>query len=249
MCDEMIEVLEHGASSIPTPAFDGDAFVARIARRQHQQRMTLRAATITGAVAAVSATMVMWPSATPPALAGWTTEPQPVSDEVNTRMSDSCAWQGHTPEDWPARLTELVESPGEPDLIDKRGGAAVSIWRHVEGSEAFEFVCRQFDTDGDGLHDFGGSSASIGAAEVGPASYGGGSSQSGDHSIQMWSGVVPDNVEEVVAVREDGTEVEASLNQDGLFLVWWPDRGTPTELHSIRTLDRAGTVTDEWFGE
>lgn len=63
----------------------------------------------------------------------------------------------------------------------------------------------------------------------------------------MWTGRVGPDVDRVVAIRNDGTEVEASLADDGYFLVWWPAVGDDVpELDQLMTHEtRGGSVTQE----
>ncbi len=205
--------------------------------RTHRGRLTALASAA-ALILVVVVGVLAWPSQTSPVFAGWTTSPQPVTAEARDVVERMCG-------DDVARGTPA-------DVIDQRGGAAVARWWHAEGASQTELGCWLFDTDGDGTFDAGVTSETLGPIRArGPESYGEETVQARgpdgvDHEIRMWTGRVGPDVDRVVAIRNDGTEVEASLADDGYFLVWWPAVGDVPELEQLVTREsRAGSVTHE----
>lgn len=90
---------------------------------------------------------------------------------------------------------------------------------------------------------------SVGTPAVGPDSYGAHVNESFGHRIQTFSGTAVPAAARVVAVRDDGTTVQASMSEQGQFIVWWPEVGEGTDLEKIVTYDEAGAVLDEWSAD
>lgn len=146
----------------------------------------------------------------------------------------------------PDDLRAFMEDPGEPQLIDHRGGAAVALWRQVAGDQTHVFSCAAYDHDLDGTLDNAGASTTSGDATVGPASLSTGILETDGYRVVRVRGVVAPAVERVVAIRSDGAKVEATLAEDGLFLAWWPDRKQDLNLSQILILDADGEIIDTW---
>lgn len=204
---------------------------------KHRRQLTAVASAAALMLVAVVGVLV-WPSQSSPVFAGWTATPQPVTADARSAVERMC--ESETARDTPA------------DVIDQRGGAAVARWWHTEDASQAEFGCWLFDTDGDGTFDAGGTVEIEGPAQVrGPESYSGETatargSDGEDHEIRMWTGRVGPDIDRVVAIRSDGTEVEASLADDGYFLVWWPAEGAAPDLEQLATYEsRAGSSTHE----
>lgn len=209
---------------------------------QHDPTRHRRQLTAVASAAALMLVVVVgvlvWPSQSSPAFAGWTATPQPVTAAARDAIERMCG--SDVARDTPA------------DVIDQRGGAAVARWWHTEGTSQTEVGCWLFDTNGSGTFEAGGTVEIVGPAQGrGPESYSGETAQAsgsdGDvHEIRIWTGRAGPDVDRVVAIRSDGTEVEASLTDDGYFLVWWPAVGTSPELKQLATHEsRAGSTTDE----
>ena len=189
--------------------------------RTHRRRVTAFAAVAT--VALVAGVGILWPSQTAPAFAGWTTTPQPVTEEARTFMRQMCEGP-----------SDAVDGRVNPDVVDQRGGTAVARWWQTEDASQVRVTCWIFDTDGDGDFDAGGKSETVGdALQPGPESFTREHAQADGHNVRVWTGMVGPDVDRIVAVRTDGTEVEASLTEDGHFIVWWPAVGDVPELQEI----------------
>lgn len=114
-------------------------------------RASVGLGTAAALVAVATVVILAWPSGLPPALAGWTTEPQPVPADVRQRLMDHCQSDPeHLPEQLDPETVAVLSNSGQPDLIDHRGGAAVARWHHVNGDKQVEFECLVGDNDGDG---------------------------------------------------------------------------------------------------
>jgi len=190
-------------------------------------------------VLASGTTLLLWPSQSSPAFAGWTPAPQPVTEAALDGIQQMCG-------------SEFAEGP--PQVLDQRGGSAVARWWiDVDGAQQ-QYGCWAFDTDGDGAFDAGGSIEFEGpAGEVGPDSYDRETAQAAgpagdEHIITTWTGRVEPSVERVAAIRSDGSEVEATLAEEGYFLVWWPAVGDAPDLQAIVTQASDGTsgTSESW---
>jgi len=221
---------------VMTPAAASETPPRHDPTRHRRQLAALASAAALMLVAVVG--VLLWPSQSSPVFAGWTATPQPVTADARDAIERMC--DSSIARDTPA------------DVIDQRGGAAVARWWHTEGASQTEVGCWLLDTDGDGTFDGGGTVETVGPVQVrGPESYsgetGGTTGSDGDvHEIRMWTGRVGPDVDRVVAIRSDGTEVEASLADDGYFLVWWPAVGSAPELEQLETHEsRSGSTTHE----
>lgn len=214
-------------------------------------RTSVRLGVAASVVAAATAAILLWPSSLPPALAGWTTQPQPVSDEVRRELVDHCQTDPDQLQDEPGRpevVTEVIVDLGKPDLIDQRGGAAVARWLFLNGDEQIGVECLVGDNDNDGEWDFGGRSVAVGTPAVGPESYSSHINESFGHRVKAFSGTTVPAATRVVALRSDGTTVEASMSDEGHFIAWWPETGRGTDVDKIVTY-KGDEVLDEWDAE
>lgn len=211
------------------------------------KRTSLRLGMAATVIATITIAVPIWPSGIPPALAGWTTEPQPVPDEMRQRLIDHCQSDPkHLPDQMKPQSKALLSDPGEPDLIDRRGGFAVARWHRLNGGKEIEFECTVGDNDGDGEWDFGGQVVGIGTPQVGPDSYERHVDESFGHRIRSYSGRAVDGAAQVVGIRADGTKVQASLSEEGYFILWWPEVGSDMELERIVTYGPDGQVLNDW---
>ena len=199
-----------------------DEVIASAGTRRRRRR-GLVGLTAAGVLGAIFLVVVAFPPGSAPAY-GWTPEASSPDPEVIGGIRGWCAPPADSP-----------EGPLPPTVVvDQRGTAAAGYF----ADETREFVCFvHFDGTNWTNDGTAGASGPLDPFEP-PLSIDGVAAWSGPVEVTGVRGRVSEDVASVRVIRDDGQEVEASM-QGGFYLAWWPTGDT---VRSVVALNSAGKV-------